>query len=116
MLANREELIARIVKAARKDCPEIVERRTLYGNDGLLYNATGFPSNVDCAGEGPSYYIYLNPDGHTFGRRANTRLELIDEWNAHQDYLDKEFKRSLEIRTDKLLQQAADFWLRKKTT
>jgi hypothetical protein len=113
--AERNETIEKILKVARKPVPQIKEKYELKGTDGKWRSAFGFPDGVKSTGERRLIgYVFQSSDGTTFGERAKSKQELIDRWNKKEDKTEEEFRADLLNRTDKNLQEAADYWLKKR--
>jgi len=113
-MTTNAETIAAIVKAARRECPKIVERRMLWGTDGELHLPNGFPAGVEWAGRlGPPYYVYFNCiHGFTYGARADTRQALEATFAAYADRDSAKFEAELQSMSAEHLASQAKYWLK----
>ncbi len=112
---TREQLIEKIVTAARRSCPTIVGITYVLCSDGEHRSIHGIPSNVKVI-RPLSWklvgYAYQDKHGTTYGKMGKTEQELIDLFNANQATNDATFRADLEQLTPEQLMSQAVYWLR----
>jgi hypothetical protein len=112
--SGREALIERILVAARRPMPSIVECVQILCTDGVwrgVFSVHGGHTATDQSRIGG--YAFQDPrTGCTYGQRESTREALEARhaaWKAEQE---ADFRSHLESATDARLVQLAAFWLK----
>ena len=114
--AKRTALIERIVAAARRPAPDVVERFHEKGTDGKWYNplANSLPVGVKFTGERESQgWVTRTNDGATVGtlNKFPTKDAILADFKARQDADDSLLREDLQKRDAQGLRDAADYWL-----
>lgn len=107
-------LIERILSAARRPMPQIVESFQLLGTDGKWYSGLGFPRGVDSAGERRSigFVFRDSKSGCTFGIGAKSREELEQRHNSSQDKQAEQFRDLLVAMAPDEFASQVSYWLK----
>jgi hypothetical protein len=108
---KKEQLIAQILDAAKRPCPEIVESFQLKGDNGNWYNGLGFPLYVKSTGERRSVgFVYRASNGTTYGKLYESR-QAAEAAHAARDVANADdFRGHLVDCTIEQLEEKAEFW------
>ena len=112
----REELINKILDAARNPLPKAVPTVQLMGTDGVWRSPHNFPLNVESTGEKRTVgYHFVDKNGLGMGIAAKSEQELIDRHNANEDRRSNQYREALGKESDTNLQSTANYWLKERS-
>ena len=112
---NRESLIAAILDAAARPCPQIVEVPGLrHKATGKVCGIHGLPFNFqrnDYESISLGFAYRDGTNGTTYGTRAKTQQELIEQHEARERTNRAQFAAVLAEATDEQVLSQASYWI-----